>query len=156
MRSHSVRVWAGAIAIAILWAYAARASGIDHVELTITHNGQPIALPREVTVIANRHVLVVPITDGAFVVPSETAQAKTASLIFEVLGDRVRLGDLDAQLFSRNLWRIRLADRRFEGGYQSEVPAGKDVRRICMVTFDSLGSEPLDMTIFDCRTRFKH
>jgi hypothetical protein len=126
-----------------------------NVSLTVLHDGRSVALPGKITITVDGTAIEVSIVNGAFAVPAEASRADHADVAMNLGGEEIRIKDLRATMFEMNAWKLMLADRRYEDGYQSDMLPGVAVRRTCILLLDSPDAEGVVVIVDKCRSKSK-
>jgi hypothetical protein len=118
------------------------------VELAITLNGNPIALPREVSISNGSDSAMLQTIDGMILVPQ--AMRAGAPLIFRtVIGkELIEVKGIPASSLEA-VWKLSLSDA--ESSPEFDLPQGISVKKACSIAFASLDGNGTSMTVGACR-----
>jgi hypothetical protein len=149
-RRRAISVIAG---IAALVSTAAADPASRRVKLAILHDGRSVSPPGDLTITFDGKTIEVPIVDGALAVPADAASAGRADVAMKLGGEDIRIPALHTTMFQLSEWTLMLADKRYDEGYQSEMLPGVEVRRTCIVRYDSPDAEPTVSIVDKCRSK---
>ncbi len=118
------------------------------VELAITLNGNPIELPRDVTISNGTDSVILQTIDGMFLVPQ--AMRNGAPLIFRtVIGkDLIEMRGIPTNSLEA-AWKLTLSDS--ESSPELDLPKGISVKSACSIAFNPVQGNGTSMTSGACR-----
>ena len=95
----------------------------------------------------------VPLHKGKFEVPPKVLDSQVVTFVASLDDDELRISDLPANKFNPENWTIVLADRTYSEEYQWDVSKGAAIRSSCIITFNSIHSDPGTVVfVKHCRT----
>jgi len=126
------------------------------VELHFVINGHEVQMPSEV-VVTNRiakntlQSVPLPVKDWLLLVPETMANGSDIELQARIGQNQIDIPGIPKWALDQS-WRIILADQRKFGEYgMFEVPKGSNVRSSCLIEFEPLDGDGMDMAVSNCR-----
>ncbi len=131
------------------------------VALAVRYNGREQPPPTSVMLTIDGRSVRLPVRQGKFEVSSDVLNARDVMFAADIGPDHVRIPGLPGSKFSQDSWTLLLADREYNVNYEWSVPKGVDVRRSCMLVFESARSgaavqiAATQVFVRDCRSARK-
>jgi hypothetical protein len=124
------------------------------VKLTVKHDGQKKAAPASVTLRFGSQSVEVPVRDGKFEAPPEAVKAEKVTFATNVEGDHIEIPGIAGGFLLEEDWTLLLAERRYDESTQSGVPKGANIRRSCVLVFESVHTDPgQSVFVTPCRSK---
>ncbi|MDR3755127.1 MAG: hypothetical protein P4K78_15025 [Terracidiphilus sp.] len=118
------------------------------VELHFSADGNSIANPAEVQISNGKRVVKLPVKNGVFAVPEEFEASPSLSFEAVVGKEEVRIGGIDGGALKEG-WEIDLP-KSIHLGWKARLH-GLDGYHSCVVSFEPLDGDGMEMVVTPCR-----
>jgi hypothetical protein len=125
------------------------------IRLKVFHDGQERPTPDKITLRFDKQTLNIPITKGAFEVPSQFLTASDVEINADIDQSHITTvipRQSFAGIFS---WEISIADKRYGKDVDYAVPEGANLHKSCIIVFIPINSDGWWMFDPHCRSKRK-
>jgi hypothetical protein len=125
------------------------------IRLKVFHDGQERPTPDKITLKFEKQTLSIPITKGAFEVPSQVLAASDVEVNADIDQSHITTEiphESFANIFS---WEISIADKRYGKDVDYAVPKGADIHKSCIFVFIPIDRDGWWMFDPHCRSKRK-
>jgi hypothetical protein len=125
------------------------------IRLKVFHDGQERPIPTQITLGFNKKTLSIPITKGAFEVPSQVLTTSDIGISVDIDQSHITTVIPQQSFVGIFSWEISIADKRYGKDVDYAVPKGANIPKSCIIVFVPLNSDGWWMFDPHCRSKRK-